>query len=129
MTTILIVCFGFVASTYMRKRLSKAKLVLFGDNKLYGQSKWLGGAKSQDGIVYGVPGDHPQVLRVDPRTSQITTIGPAFKGKNKWLRGVTSSLNGCIYMIPACADRVLKLDPRTEKVSFIGPSFERFSKW
>jgi DNA-binding beta-propeller fold protein YncE len=129
MTTILIVGLAFAATTYLRKRLSEAKCVVFGDNKLYGQSKWLGGAKSRDGIVYGVPGDHPRVLRVDPRTSSITVIGPEFKGKNKWLRGVTSSLNGCIYMIPACANRVLKLDPSTDEVTLIGPSFEAFSKW
>ena len=126
--------FGIVAATvittsYLRKRLAKAKLVLFGNGKLYGQSKWLGGATSLDGIVYGVPGDHLQVLRVDPRTSEITTIGPHFSGKNKWLRGVTAA-NGCIYMIPACANRVLKIDPsQNDKVTLIGPSFERFSKW
>lgn len=76
---------------------------------LSGQDKWLGGALGADGVVYGVPGTARTVLRVDPRTSEVSTFGGPFDGKFKWLRGVSAA--GEIYCIPANAHSVLVITP------------------
>eukprot|EP00939_MAST-03C_sp_MAST-3C-sp1_P000012 g12.t1 len=114
---------AFAIYVRLRKRKCQPKVTLFGGRPpLYGQSKWLGGALSQNGKIYCSPGDSPHVLEIDPKTLSIRLFGGPFKGKNKWLRGVRGR-DGCIYCLPACANKVLRISPDGSRAEEIGPDF------
>ena len=85
---------------------------LLESDPLMGQDKWLGGVLGSDGCVYGVPGHAKTVLRVDPTTDTVSTLGGPFEGKYKWLRGNLHH-DGCIYCIPCHASTILKIDCNT----------------
>merc|ERR1719491_2302454 len=90
---------------------------------LPGQDKWLGGALGSDGNIYGIPGSSKVVLKIVPRTGEVTTFGGPFEGKFKWLRGVPAG-DGSIYGIPSNAAHVLKITPASGEVTTIGGPFE-----
>jgi len=115
------------------------------------QFKWLRGVTAADSrygdgaAIYGIPSNANAVLKIVPRTGQVTTLSswceevdgkgvfkwnPQLPGRWKWHGGVVAA-NGSIYAIPACADRVLRIIPRTGEVRLIGdellPGVE--SKW
>ena len=58
-----------------------------------------------DGAIYGIPQCADSVLRIDPATQSVTTIGTLPPGGHKWHGGVVGR-DGCIYGIPANADSV-----------------------
>ena len=93
---------------------SKGVAVLMDHEPLPGQDKWLGGVLGADGCVYGVPGHARQVLKLEPNTGTVTTIGGPFNGKYKWLRGVAAA-DGAIYCIPCHAETVLRIDCTTSE--------------
>jgi len=69
------------------------------------------------------------VLRVDPRTDEVTRLGGALlpAGGWKWHGGVAGP-DGCVYGVPAHAGRVLKVDVgegRPPAVRLIGEEVER----
>lgn len=113
--------------------------------KMLGRDKYLGGEVGLNGCIYCVPGTARYVLRIDPRTRTVETIGPKLIGpmvttslkRNtfKWLRAIRAE-DGVIYGIPSNADRVLKITPSSDpksvedKVELIGPSFSGIPwKW
>jgi len=102
-------------------------ITIFG-GPLIGQDKWLGGALSQDGTVYGIPGSASNVLKIVPNTGEVSLLGqlrgPFMKSsipanKFKWLRGILAG-DGAIYGIPSNAEAVLKIDPSTGEVATMG---------
>lgn len=54
--------------------------------QLKGDWKWHGGNLGNDGMIYGIPCNANSVVKVNPRTSEVTTIG------GPWL--VTSTVRG-----------------------------------
>ena len=97
---------------------------------LMGQDKWLGGVLGSDGCVYGVPGHARTVLKIDPRTDDVCTIGGPLLGKYKWLRGNLHP-DGSIYCIPCHAETVLKIDCTASppRISEIGGPHPGIWKW
>jgi hypothetical protein len=101
---------------------------------MQGQDKYLGGMESPCGTyVYGVPGSATRVLRIHVRTRTVDWIGPEYKGKFKWLRGVTipaSSMQhdrdryplGCCVALPSNAPSILKVNPANHEVYSFGES-------
>jgi hypothetical protein len=59
------------------------------------------------------------VIKINPETQEVTTIGGPFEGRQKWYGGLKSS-NGCIYGIPQRASGIIKIDPQTQAVTTIG---------
>eukprot|EP00873_Tetraselmis_striata_P025574 jgi/Tetstr1/445838/TSEL_033478.t1 len=104
----------------------------------HGKFKWLRGVEVpaevmgvEDfpaGACFALPSNHDAVLRIDPATGGVTTIGGPFKGDWLWHGGNLAS-DGCIYGIPANAERVLRINPRTSEVALIGPTFSGRQKW
>ena len=94
--------------------------------KFDGNDKWLGGVASPCGTyIYGVPGHAKRVLRITVATGACDLIGPEFKGKFKWLRGVAVAPELCsaahpaglVFALPCCAGSVLRIDPATQTVA------------
>ena len=50
-----------------------------GHPAMKGDWLWHGGALGDDGCVYGVPCNAEQVLKINPRTREVTVIGPTFE--------------------------------------------------
>jgi streptogramin lyase len=91
--------------------------------------KWHGGAVSAiDGCIYAVPCNHPQVLKLDPITDEISFIGRPDSQPQKYYGGVEAP-NGLIYGIPNCADSVLCIDPRTGETENFGKLSPEPFKW
>lgn len=67
----------------------------------------------------GIPQNADSVLRIDPATLEVSTLGTLPSGGWKWHGGVVSP-DGVIYSLPAHADSVLRIDPRTRAISEIG---------
>lgn len=70
-------------------------------------------------VVAGIPQNATGVLRIDPRSREVTTIGQLPLGGWKWHGGVVAA-DGVIYSLPAHANTVLRIDPKTQSVSEIG---------
>lgn len=106
---------------------------------LMGQSKWLGGMCSPCGrYIYGVPGTALRVLQVTVATGEVAQIGPEFKGKFKWLRGVEVPAEvmrsdefpcGACFALPSNAPAVLRIDPARQEVTTIGGPFRGDWLW
>jgi hypothetical protein len=90
--------------------------------------KWLRGICASDGNIYGVPSNADSVLKIDPRTDEVTTIGGPLKGQWKWHGGVLAN-DGNIYGIPCNAETVLKINPTTGEVTTFGGPFKGQNKW
>ena len=97
-----------------------------GGGPLAGKQKWYGGLLGLDGCIYGIPNCATAVLRVDPRTQEVSTFGeadlpdtPFGDQKYKWHGGVAHP-NGYIYGVPSHSDCVLKIDPATQSVTTFG---------
>ena len=69
----------------------------------HGKYKWGGGAIGPDGRIYAIPSDATAVLRIDPVTEDVQTLGDVAPTKNKWQNGIVGR-DGAIYAIPADAE-------------------------
>merc|ERR1711862_191057 len=97
--------------------------------------KWHGGVMGPDARIYAMPANADRVLRVDPRTQEVTLIGPVLPsgqhredGKYKFLGGV-AGCDVCVYGMPGDCDGVLKIQTETEEVSIVGGPFLGANKW
>jgi len=72
---------------------------------------------SLTGVVYGVPSDAPDILRIDLDGS-VSRFGDLGRCKNKWQNAVEGP-DGRIYCVPCDAASVLCLDPTTDALSHI----------
>jgi hypothetical protein len=84
-----------------------------------GKYKYGGGSNAADGTILGIPSDCDTILRIDPRTDEVTTFGQLSDEKNKW-QGAVTARNGITYGIPCNSGGVLRINPFTEEVSVIG---------
>merc|ERR1719229_1361759 len=77
-----------------------------------GQNKWQNGFLGRDGAIYAIPCDADAVLRIEPSTGQVTTLGGGLlgSGKDKWEGGV-EGLDGAMYCLPQQSQVVLRIDP------------------
>eukprot|EP00746_Dinoflagellata_sp_MGD_P051253 gnl/MRDRNA2_/MRDRNA2_22843_c0_seq1.p1 gnl/MRDRNA2_/MRDRNA2_22843_c0~~gnl/MRDRNA2_/MRDRNA2_22843_c0_seq1.p1 ORF type:complete len:322 (+),score=68.95 gnl/MRDRNA2_/MRDRNA2_22843_c0_seq1:140-967(+) len=74
-------------------------------------NKWQNGVLGRDGFVYGIPLNAEHVLRIDPRSDEVTIFGDVLKGNNKW-EGAVLANDGNIYCMPMTGSkRVLKIVP------------------
>ena len=46
------------------------------DLSSHGQNKWSGGVAGADGRIYAIPYDASRVLRIDPSSGSVESIGP-----------------------------------------------------
>jgi len=94
------VCIGIpcCAKSILRIDPDTNEVVTFGHEQLSSFGKWLyhGGDLANDGFLYAVPANAPQVLRIDPRRMECSFVGPSFDGVQKWYGGLMAS-NGSIY--------------------------------
>lgn len=70
----LICAFVLVGVGRQRLRRAPPQALTFA-GPLMGQDKWLGGALSGNGVIYGIPGTAKQVLKIDPVTSEALPCG------------------------------------------------------
>jgi hypothetical protein len=103
--------------------------------QLRGRDKWLGGTLHSDGCIYGVPGSVKTVLKIDPRTDEVTNEQEAKHipcsqkgGKFKWLRGAMTDETGDMFGIPSNADVVFRIN-RAGEVSMLGDRIPGCWKW
>eukprot|EP00435_Cladocopium_sp_Y103_P037387 s3053_g9.t2 len=82
----------------------------------------------KNGNIYGIPAAAESVLKIVPRTKQVSAIGCVPSGKWKW-HGAAIGRDGAIYCIPANADRVLRIDPETDRVETVGDPLPGRWKW
>ncbi|CAL1127965.1 unnamed protein product [Cladocopium goreaui] len=71
-----------------------------------GKYKYGGGVVADDGTIYCFPSDADYVLKIQPETEEVVTIGPAFEGHNK-------------YAIPCNAPGVLQIMCHSDEVKMI----------
>ena len=64
-----------------------------------------------DGCIYAIPQRAHQVLKIDPKTEEISFVGPKFEGHCKWYGGIIGKQDGAIYGIPQNASGVLRIAP------------------
>jgi hypothetical protein len=81
-----------------------------------------------DGCIYCIPQAAERVLKIDPRTDEMTFIGPAFPGVNKWYGGLLLR-DGGIYGICQNARGILRIDPKTQECTVHGDFPEGHYKW
>lgn len=107
-----------------------------------GKFKWLRGIVVGD-IIYGLPCNHHEVLRINVRTREISTLTIPYQefyqeeqvvneqSRQPWKYhgGNVSPVDGCIYAIPQSAKHVLKIDPFNDTCSLIGPELPGKYKW
>ena len=62
----------------------------------------------------GIPQCATSVLKIDPVSQEVSTLGELPAGGWKWHGGVVGQ-DGCIYGVPANADSVLVVDPHRQR--------------
>ncbi len=91
--------------------------------------KYHGAAVSDiDGCIYCIPQAAERVMKIDPKTDEITFIGPAFPGVNKWYGGLLLK-DSRIYGVCQNATGILQIDPRTQDCRMFGSFPEGGYKW
>lgn len=64
-----------------------------------GDKQWFGAILGKDGCIYCIPCNANRVLRINPKTGQLSTFGELPKGGWKWRHGALAP-NGKIYCVP-----------------------------
>lgn len=82
------------------------------------------GTVGADGNIYFLPSHAKRVLVVDPRTNQLSFIGPEMQGSSKWLHGI--QIDDKIYGLPYNSDCVLRIHTPTADVSTLPIPYESF---
>ena len=76
-------------------------------------NKWQNGYVGRDGCIYAIPVSAPAVLRIDPRSGEVDTVGrDVCEGylREKWEGGVQGP-DGALYCVPQASKFVLRIDP------------------
>ena len=90
-----------------------------------GPSLWSKGVLALDGNNYFMPRRARRMLKLDPRTDTVESVGDDIKGGPcKYLEGVLG-IDGCIYGMPWGSKRILKYDPTSGATSDIGQEISR----
>jgi isopenicillin N synthase-like dioxygenase len=91
--------------------------------------KYHGAAVSDyDGCIYCIPQAAEHVLKINPETDEMSFIGPAFEGVNKWYGGLLLK-DGAIYGTCQNATGILRIDPRTQSCTVHGNFPQGHWKW
>jgi len=91
-------------------------------------ARWSVAVLAPNGCIYGIPLSATHVLKIDPATDTVTTIGPELTGVSKYQAAVLAS-NGMIYAPPRYdTNAILKIDPATDTVTTFG-EFLGTNKW
>lgn len=91
--------------------------------------KYHGAAVSDiDGCIYCIPQAAEHVMKINPVTDEISFIGEAYPGVNKWYGGQLLP-DGCIYGVCQNHTGILKIDPKTQETSIHGNFSEGGFKW
>lgn len=76
-------------------------------------NKWQNGFVGRDGLVYAIPVSASAVLRIQPNTDAVDTLGHeacAAAGRfDKWEGGVVSPYDGALYCVPQNGSAVLRI--------------------
>jgi len=82
-----------------------------------------------DGCLYLIPQSASYVVKLDPRTDEISLVGKELPGKYKWYGGLVGR-DGAIYGIPQNANGVLRIDPSHPSIVTVhGDLGEGGHKW
>ncbi|CAH0368352.1 unnamed protein product [Pelagomonas calceolata] len=100
-----------------RVHISKIELL---DVEAPGDFKWHGGQLAPNGFIYGVPCYASRVLRIDPRTDEVSYFGDLGDAKAKWYGGILGP-DGNMYCMPFAATRVLRVVTAEDRCELIGP--------
>ena len=78
-----------------------------------------------DGFIYGIPGNAPKVLRINPfNPDDFQFIGQDYAGSSKWGQGVLCPFDKNIYCAPCNDKNILQIQTGTEcMVTRIGADF------
>ncbi|WP_108972955.1 hypothetical protein [Leptospira ryugenii] len=74
-----------------------------------------------NGKIYMIPFDATEVIKIDPDSQSIQTIGPTIVGTAKYISGVLTP-DGKIYMIPYENDTLRYIDTNTDSIVSFGPT-------
>lgn len=90
---------------------------------------WGHGVLAPGGIIYGIPYNNTQILRIDTNKDTASLFG-SFSGSADYACG-TLAPDGFIYCLPGKATTILKIDPKTDSYTTIGDVSELGSvhKW
>lgn len=109
----------FVTNALQRKRLKWLRGVWAAADSIKGP-----------GAIYGIPANADRVLKVVPRTGDVTCVGPVVSAGTRWkYHGAVVASGSKIVCIPACAERVLIIESESDGVREIGPAFAGEGKW
>ena len=81
--------------------------------------RWQNGFLGCDGKIYAIPLKAESVLRVDPITRAVDTIGGPLLGLHQWEGGVLGR-DGALYCMPLRSDQVLVIAPPKTSEFFCG---------
>lgn len=85
----------------------------------YGKRLWADSVLGPNNILYGIPSDARQVVRLDPVTGLLSLIGPNWGTKaQKWNYGSPTS-DGGIIAFPDTSTTALRIDTLTDTVATI----------
>lgn len=92
---------------------------------------WLGVVAAADGCIFGMPCSARPVLRLDPRTGEISTFGQLEEKTSslKYASGILGPSGRFIFGVPFNAPRVLCIDTEMLTVQLIGESYSGINKW
>ena len=90
---------------------------------------WHGVVAGADGCIYGMPHNAASVLRYDPRTGKLSTLGKLGDSPKKYSNGVLGPAGRFIFGIPHSASRVLCIDTEKLTVQLIGQEFGGNDNW
>jgi hypothetical protein len=85
---------------------------------IVGTGKYCGGVVTKEGMIYCIPFDAQQVLKIDTGAETASLIGSTYSGEAKWRSGCLAG-NGKIYCPPSSDSRILVIEPSTDTTSTI----------
>ena len=88
------------------------------------QGSWSSAALAPDGCIYFMPYYSRRILRLDPITDTIGSVGIDFGRGLRKFSGTVVGVDGNVYGIPFWSRRIAKYDPIDGRTSFIGDESE-----
>jgi len=93
--------------------LSVLEMTPEGETDMVWPNKWQNGFVGKNGLIYAIPVSAPCVLRIDPSSDVVDTVGHdacmAAGTCEKWEGGAISPLDGALYCVPQCANAILRI--------------------
>jgi len=84
---------------------------------------WQSGALADDNRIYFMPCSSRRILKLDPATETLTSVGADLGEEGGKYKGTVMGLDGCLYGIPCEAERIIKFDPSNpDTLTVVGES-------